>query len=107
MAIQFCKECNNMLYPKTDSVSMLYTCLRCDISAEPATPVVLSMNLKKTHCTDLQLKQNLFKDAALPRFATRCPKCSHNECISYFEKSEDKALDSYYVCTACYNEWTD
>lgn len=107
MAVQFCRECNNLLYPKTEGGILQYVCNRCETTADPNSPVVVSINMKSKHATNNTLKQYLVQDITLPQFNFDCNKCGNNECVSYMDKSEERALSSYYVCTKCYNEWTD
>ena len=107
MATQFCRECSNLLYPRMDGGILQYVCNKCETTADPVSAVLVSTSFKGQHGSNLQYKQHLMGDAALPRIRKECGKCRNNECISYMEKSEDKALNSYYVCTGCFHEWTD
>lgn len=107
MGILFCRECKNMLYPKVDRDGFLYVCERCDLSVEPPSNVISSVSLKSRHAKDKQHVQSLFFDPTLPRLNKACPNCGHGICVSYMEKTEEKALDSYYVCNSCFYEWAD
>lgn len=107
MGAQFCRECNNLLYPRMEAGILQYVCNRCETTADPAHPVIVETCFKTKHGTSLQLNQDLARDVTLPRFRKSCARCSHGECLSYMEKSDEKALNSYYVCTRCFYEWTD
>lgn len=107
MATQFCRDCNNLLYPRIEGGVLQYVCNRCETTADPVDPVITVASFESKHGTNLQFNQHLMRDAALPRLLKKCQKCDSNECISYMEKSEEKALNSYYVCTKCFYEWTD
>ncbi|KAI4292063.1 DNA-directed RNA polymerase II subunit RPB9 [Pancytospora philotis] len=107
MAIQFCRECNNLLHPRTEKDALHYVCNRCETIAEPASPVIYSMSLKTKHGSNPLFAQHLMHDPTLPRFSKACARCAHDRCISYMEENEEKALNSYYVCMKCFHEWTD
>lgn len=107
MAIQFCRECNNLLYPKIECGILQYICNSCETTIDPADPIISSTVFKNRHGMSAQFTQHLLQDLTLPRFNKVCAKCSHPTCISYMEESEEKALNSYYVCMKCLHEWTD
>lgn len=105
--MQFCRECNNLLYPKMESGVLQYVCQRCDTTVDPASSIVTSFEFIKSHSKLLTARKNLLHDPTLPRFKIKCQTCGNSECIGYMEPSEEKALNSYYVCTKCYSEWND
>jgi DNA-directed RNA polymerase II subunit RPB9 len=107
MGIQFCRECNNLMSPKIEDGLLLYTCGRCETISEPSSPIISTVSFKKRHDSNPSQKQHLIHDITLPRLSMRCPKCGNQECLSYMENSDERALNSYYVCTKCFFEWTD
>lgn len=107
MTVQFCKECNNLMGPRIEDGMLLYICGRCETVSEPSSPVINTVSFKKRHDTNPSRKQHLVHDITLPRLAMKCIKCGNGECLSYMENSEERALDTYYVCTRCFFEWTD
>lgn len=114
VGIQFCQECNNMLYPREDKINkqLLYACRNCDYS-QPATNSCIYVN-KITHEVDemTQILADVAQDPTLPRTEDHpCPKCDHRESV-FFQSQSNKAQDEmklYYVCTAegCGYRWTE
>jgi len=107
MKIQFCRECNNLMGQKIESGSLLYICGKCETMSEPKSPLLSSVSFKKQHDPNASRKHDLVDDKTLPRLDIKCNQCGNVGCIGYMEKNEDRALDFYYVCTSCFNEWTD
>jgi len=85
----------------------MYACKFCDVSTNSKSPVISSINVRKQHQTDIKLKADLMKDKTLPIYKIACPKCENDSCVGYMEKSEERALFFYYICTECFNEWSD
>lgn len=107
MEAQFCRDCSNLMSPKIESGSLIYVCGKCETLHEPESLILSSINFKKRHDTNASQKHELIYDKTLPRLTIKCLKCGNKECIGYIEKNEDRALNFYYVCTYCFNEWTD
>ncbi|KAL5473110.1 hypothetical protein EMCRGX_G027556 [Ephydatia muelleri] len=77
VGIQFCQECNNMLYPKEDKENkkLLYACRNCDFS-QPATNHCVYVN-KITHEVNelTQIVAEVTQDPTLPRTEDHpCPR---------------------------------
>ena len=114
VGIQFCQECNNMLYPKEDKENkkLLYACRNCDFS-QPATNHCVYVN-KITHEVNelTQIVAEVTQDPTLPRTEDHpCPRCQHKESV-FFQSQSRRAEDEmklYYVCTAegCGHRWTE
>lgn len=107
MGIQFCRECNNLMNPKVEEGSLIFVCNKCETMSDPENPIISSVSFKKQHNTNSLHQKDLVYDKTLPRLDMKCVKCGNRECIGYIEKSEEKALNFYYVCTKCFFEWTD
>ncbi|KAL6120278.1 hypothetical protein NUSPORA_03014 [Nucleospora cyclopteri] len=105
MSLQFCNECNNILYPKYENGIYGMTCYRCNIITEANSNVVYKRQTKLP--TPNKNVRYFLNDVTLPMLNKTCEKCSNNKCVSYVKKSQVKALDTYYVCTSCLYEWTD
>ncbi|ELA41000.1 uncharacterized protein VICG_01959 [Vittaforma corneae ATCC 50505] len=107
MDIQFCRDCNNLMSPKIESGNLLYICGKCETVSESDSPVISSIDFKKRHDSNASYKHDLVHDRTLPRLDIKCLRCGNTECLGYIEKNEERALNFYYVCTVCFNEWTD
>ena len=110
VGIRFCKECNNMLYPKEDKDNriLLYACRNCHYH-QKADNSCIYVN-KITHEVDelTQIIANVAHDPTLPKTLDHpCPKCGHKEAVFFQSQAED-AMRLYYVCTApnCGHRWT-
>lgn len=104
MAIQFCNECNNILYPKYEDKTFLLGCSKCNIYIDVTTNVVYSRN--KIERQEHKNIQYFLHDVTLPVLNKKCVKCDNNKCVSYMRKSNEKALDEYCICTSCMFEFT-
>ena len=114
VGIQFCPECNNMLYPKEDKLNkkLLYACRNCDYK-QLAVNSCIYVN-KITHEVDqlTNINSDVKDDPTLPRSDEHsCPKCHHRKVV-YFQsdsfRSEDE-MKLYYVCcnVDCTHRWTE
>ncbi|OAG29686.1 DNA-directed RNA polymerase II subunit RPB9 [Nematocida displodere] len=105
---QFCRECNNMLYPKEDKQEkMLYlACRNCEHFEEASSPVVYTVNYKDT-VSKVRLSsaaKDIANDPTLRRISTRvCHRCRGTQHVVFQTKDiqEDSALTVNYVCRKC------
>ncbi|XP_045165556.1 DNA-directed RNA polymerase II subunit RPB9-like [Mercenaria mercenaria] len=114
VGIKFCKECNNMLYPKEDKESrnLLYACRNCDYQQIADNPCIYVNKI--THEVDelTQIIGDVIADPTLPRTEQHpCPRCSHKESV-FFQSHSTRAEEGmrlYYVCTnpQCVHRWTE
>ncbi|XP_003385487.1 PREDICTED: DNA-directed RNA polymerase II subunit RPB9-like [Amphimedon queenslandica] len=114
VGIQFCQECNNMLYPKEDKERkvLLHACRNCEYS-QPAGDSCIYVN-KITHEVDelTQIIADVSQDPTLPRTKDHpCPKCDHRDAV-FFQSQSKKAEEEmklYYVCCSegCGHRWTE
>lgn len=111
--ILFCRECNNMLYPKEDRQQrrLLYACRTCTYS-EPSPPelhnCIYVNDLKAAPTARLTISKELILDPTLRRTkAVTCPKCGHREAV--FFNSGDNRLDLVFVCCnpECTHWWAE
>ena len=114
VGIKFCKECNNMLYPKEDSVNkrLLYACRNCGYS-EPSKKSCVYVNNMTENYDELRcINTDIIQDPTLPRSNTHlCPKCRNKEAVffqSYNRTTLENEMKLYYVCTntECCHRWT-
>lgn len=112
IGMQFCPECNNMLYPREDTVNklLIFTCRNCDYK-ETAKSSCVYVN-KIMHEVDelTHINPDVVSDPTLPRSKDHmCPKCSHREAV-FFQGQTRRAEEEmrlYYVCTGCRHRWTE
>ena len=114
IGINFCKECNNMLYPKEDTINkrLLYACRNCGFDEVAENSCVYVNNLADTYDELRCINTDVIQDPALPRTNTQyCPRCMNND-IVFFQSDNRKTIENqmklYYVCTNvdCCHRWT-
>ena len=114
VGIKFCKECNNMLYPKEDisNKRLLYACRNCGFSEPSKKSCVYVNNLIENYDELRCINTDIIQDPALPRsYNYYCPKCRNKEAV-FFQSDNRTTLEHemklYYVCTNtdCCHHWT-
>ncbi|KAL8611114.1 DNA-directed RNA polymerase II subunit RPB9 [Nucella lapillus] len=114
VGIKFCKECNNMLYPKEDKENrtLLYACRNCDYQQEADNRCIYVNKIMHEVDELTQIVGDVVADPTLPRTDDHpCPKCGTKEAV-FFQSHSTKAEEGmrlYYVCTSsnCCNRWTE
>ena len=114
VGIRFCKECNNMLYPKEDVANkrLLYACRNCGYSEPSKKSCVYVNNLVENYDELRCINTDIIQDPALPRsYHHFCPRCRNKEAV-FFQSDNRTTLEHemklYYVCTntECCHRWT-
>ena len=114
IGITFCKECNNMLYPKEDVVHkrLLYACRNCGYNEIAKNNCIYVNNVVHKFNEITYINTDIIQDPALPRSNTHtCPKCKNREMV-FFQSDNRKTIEHemklYYVCTNtdCCHRWT-
>ncbi|KAI5189686.1 DNA-directed RNA polymerase II subunit RPB9 [Nematocida minor] len=105
---QFCRECNNMLYPKEDKLEkMLYlACRNCEHFEEAITPTVYTAEYKKSTgkvAMEMAAKE-IASDPTLKRISKECSRCNHGVHAVFQPKDnrEDEPLSVNYACCRCF-----
>ena len=99
---KFCRECNNMLYPKEDKKErrLLYSCRNCDHQEYAENPCIYVNKI--THEVDelTQIVSDVISDPTLPRTSEHpCPRCHRTPAVffqAHSRQSDDK-MTLYYV----------
>mmetsp|Transcript_30600 Transcript_30600/g.51551 ORF Transcript_30600/g.51551 Transcript_30600/m.51551 type:complete len:116 (+) Transcript_30600:345-692(+) len=110
----FCKECNNILYPKEDKdrKQLLYACRNCDHS-EPAPHTCVYRN--EVHHAESErtvILHDLAADPTLPRTkGVRCAKCGNNEAVFFqsTSRTDTEGMTLFFVCcnSDCQHRWRE
>eukprot|EP01027_Heterolobosea_sp_BB2_P025253 GEZU01038752.1.p2 GENE.GEZU01038752.1~~GEZU01038752.1.p2 ORF type:complete len:124 (+),score=17.62 GEZU01038752.1:99-470(+) len=123
MAMKFCAECNNMLYPRENKEKkvMEFRCKNCnhtegrpenDEDNSEFNKVYTNTITKVSFDEKTQVPYDITKDPTLPRSrSVRCPHCQNNEAV-YFQSTNvdaraESAMTLYFVCCNCGNVWSD
>ncbi|EDV29111.1 DNA-directed RNA polymerase II subunit RPB9 [Trichoplax sp. H2] len=114
VGIQFCQECNNMLYPKEDKENKVlrYMCRNCEYSRIAENPCIYVNKITHEINELTQIIADVVADPTLPRTREHaCPKCMEREAV-FFQAQSTLAEDNmklYYVCSVqgCGHRWTE
>ncbi|KAM7257961.1 hypothetical protein ACFE04_013702 [Oxalis oulophora] len=84
--MKFCRECNNILYPKDDKEQkiLLYACRNCDHQEIAENNCVYRNVVHHSVSERTQVLQDVTSDPTLPRTKTvRCQRCDHGEAVFF------------------------
>ena len=109
--MQFCKECDNKLFPIEDEDKLWNQCLNCGSKEEFLGSVIEKKNYKNNQSLSLDNNKHLIYDNALPRTVHK--KCPNSSCISHEKPELQEAvllqdpitIRLTYICINCNTEW--
>ncbi|KAH7533804.1 hypothetical protein FEM48_Zijuj04G0170600 [Ziziphus jujuba var. spinosa] len=84
--MKFCRECNNILYPKEDKERkiLLYACRNCDHQEVADNNCVYRNEIHHSVGERTQVLHDVAGDPTLPRTkASRCALCNHGEAVFF------------------------
>ncbi|EQB60744.1 dna-directed rna polymerase ii subunit rpb9 [Vairimorpha apis BRL 01] len=107
---EFCKECHNMLYPKSGNTeqTLLLICKSCDHIQEASSNRLSATYFKSRNYGYNTFAKDLANDPTLPKLRMQCKKCDNN-IVVYFQNrdiEEEVAFDLVYICIKCFHYWT-
>eukprot|EP00742_Colponemidia_sp_Colp-10_P006808 GILJ01007295.1.p1 GENE.GILJ01007295.1~~GILJ01007295.1.p1 ORF type:complete len:123 (+),score=11.48 GILJ01007295.1:29-397(+) len=115
--MRFCRECNNMLYPKEDKQNrvLLYACRNCDHSEEaarndPTENCVYRNDISGVGAERYIVRPEIVTDPTLPRTKNaNCPnECDKKEAVFFQAPSKgDEGMKLVFVCTTCKTYWKE
>ncbi|KAL9690791.1 hypothetical protein QQ045_011201 [Rhodiola kirilowii] len=105
--MKFCRECNNILYPKEDKEQkiLLYGCRNCDHQI-----TVYRNQIHHSERDQTQILQDVASDPTLPRTkVVRCAKCNHGEAVFFQATARGEGMTLFFVCCNpnCGHMWRD
>eukprot|EP00744_Colponema_vietnamica_P021063 GILI01030022.1.p1 GENE.GILI01030022.1~~GILI01030022.1.p1 ORF type:complete len:123 (-),score=7.79 GILI01030022.1:174-542(-) len=117
--MRFCRECNNMLYPREDKGNreLLYSCRNCQHEETVAhddvgAHCVLREEINTKTSTKFIIRGELVQDPTLPRSTAKaCANCGNREAV-FFQApitSAEEGMTLIFVCTNpdCGHNWKD
>mmetsp|Transcript_22249 Transcript_22249/g.22425 ORF Transcript_22249/g.22425 Transcript_22249/m.22425 type:complete len:115 (-) Transcript_22249:24-368(-) len=114
MSMRFCRECNNLLYPKENRElkKLEYACRLCPyIDKQISSSCVYTNELIKDSSTRLDvIQKDLNQDPTLQRSHNICcPGCSFETAVFFQAEQTAKstALNLVYICCRCGYKWMD
>ncbi|KAK2644414.1 hypothetical protein Ddye_019609 [Dipteronia dyeriana] len=111
--MKFCRECNNILYPKEDKDQkiLLYACRNCDHQEVAENNCVYRNEVFHSVGERTQVLQDVAADPTLPRTkAVRCTKCQHGEAVFFQATSRgEEGMTLFFVCCNpnCGHRWRE
>ncbi|CED83160.1 dna-directed rna polymerase ii subunit i [Phaffia rhodozyma] len=109
---KYCRECNNLLYPKADVHRriLLRACRNCQYEEEADAALVYRNDLLTITKEQPGVIQDIETDPTLPRRSeVPCPHCHHPEAVFYQDQSKrhETRMTVFLVCTSCKKIFTD
>ncbi|KAI5188542.1 DNA-directed RNA polymerase II subunit RPB9 [Nematocida sp. AWRm77] len=107
---QFCRECNNMLYPKEDKQekTLYLACRNCEHFEEAVSPVVYTVQYASSLTERATLSTSAKDIAADPTYKRvrhiQCTRCGGRVHVVFQTRDiqEESALGVNYVCCVCF-----
>jgi len=99
-SMQFCRECNNLLYPKENRLEkrLYFACRNCPYKQEADTTCVYVNDIKQATTGSLNIHRDIILDPSLKRtHAVRCSVCGGDESC-FFARSDEK-MELVFICT--------
>ncbi|KZO90155.1 hypothetical protein CALVIDRAFT_569314 [Calocera viscosa TUFC12733] len=111
-SIQFCTECNNLLYPRADEERkvLMYACRNCDFEYQATDPCVYKNDLFTVTKEQAGVTEDVNKDITLPRDSeASCPRCHHDGGVTFQDqgKRKETRMTLFYVCLQCGHAYVD
>ncbi|KAB2095342.1 hypothetical protein ERO13_A01G034300v2 [Gossypium hirsutum] len=111
--MKFCRECNNILYPKEDREQkiLLYACRNCDHQEVAENNCVYRNEVHHSAGERTQILQDVAADPTLPRTkAVICANCKHGEAVFFQATARgEEGMTLFFVCCNpnCGHRWRD
>ncbi|URD95215.1 hypothetical protein MUK42_29363 [Musa troglodytarum] len=111
--MKFCRECNNVLYPKEDREQriLLFACRNCDHQEVADDCIIYRMEINHSVGERSQVLQDVAADPALPRTRNvRCANCNHPEAVFFQAPSKSEVgMALFFICCNpnCGHRWKD
>ncbi|OAY71387.1 DNA-directed RNA polymerases II, IV and V subunit 9A, partial [Ananas comosus] len=111
--LKFCRECNNILYPKEDKETrtLLYACRNCDHQEVADDNIVYKMEIRRPVRKGTEILHDAAADASLPRTrSVKCANCNHPE-AAFFQATAkgEEGMTLFFMCCnpSCGHRWRD
>ena len=109
--MNFCKSCDNKLYPLEDEDKLYLSCEDCGFKEIYQGSIIEKKNFKSKSRNIVRNIQFLIYDDSLPRTSQK--QCPNKTCKSNMKDQKSEAvflqdpisLKLTYICTSCNVEW--
>ncbi|CAL4886378.1 unnamed protein product [Urochloa decumbens] len=111
--MKFCRECNNILYPKEDrdKRTLFFACRNCEHQEVSDNNCVYRNEVHHTAGERTQVLQDVASDPTLPRTKTvRCALCGHGEAVFFQATARgEEGMTLFFVCCSpdCGHRWRE
>ncbi|XP_074577878.1 DNA-directed RNA polymerases II, IV and V subunit 9A-like [Curcuma longa] len=112
-AMKFCRECNNILYPREDRERkiLLFACRNCDYQEVAERNCVYRNVVHHSAGERTQILHDVASDPTLPRTKTmRCTQCNHPEVVFFQAAARgEEGMTLFFVCcnANCGHRWRE
>ena len=109
--MQFCKECENKLFPVDEDNKLWNKCMDCGFKEEYTDYVIEKKNYKNKESLVSDIKKFIIHDCTIPR--TKQKQCPNKNCPSVKDPALQEAvfvqdpitIKLTYICVNCNTEW--
>ncbi|XP_008797455.2 DNA-directed RNA polymerases II, IV and V subunit 9A-like [Phoenix dactylifera] len=111
--MKFCRECNNILYPKEDREKkiLLFACRNCDHQEVADNNCVYRNVIHHSVGEFAQVLRDVTADPTLPRTkSVKCALCNHQEAVFFQATTRgEEGMTLFFVCCnpSCGHRWRD
>jgi len=109
--MQFCNECNNLLYPKENRElkQLFLSCRNCGHEEKAKILLVYINEVTKTGAAlETLVNRELTMDPTLPRTREAdCEKCHNNEAVYFCPNDENMELKFVCCNVDCHHVWSE
>ena len=112
--MRFCKECDNMLYPKEQKVDassghLIYDCRICGYHEKAKRGCEIDNCVYRSDYSKMSegfnIDKECIKDPTLSRSKdVECGNCGHHEAVTFTNPTKDR-MNLIFVCTSCTHSW--
>jgi DNA-directed RNA polymerase subunit M/transcription elongation factor TFIIS len=110
--MQFCKQCDNKLFPIEEDSKLWNKCMDCNFKEEYSGSVIDKKNYKNKDTITSENNKFLIYDPTIPRTTQKI--CPNKNCITFKDpKVKQEAvfiqnpitIKLTYICVNCNTEW--
>jgi DNA-directed RNA polymerase subunit M/transcription elongation factor TFIIS len=110
--MQFCPNCENILYSSEIDSELYDKCIQCDYHVKAKNHIIETMHYRENRDEVCATKKNNIyahvysRTIHVPCPNTECPSKTENSLQEAMIIQDPKTLRVTYMCVPCGNEWT-
>ena len=109
VALRFCPNSNDLLYPKEDRINkkLVYFCRNCDYTIAATENCVHRRTIFHSATEITAVIHDVRTDPTLPRSKdVQCSLCDAREAV-FFSQTTTEGMSLFFQCINCGNKWKD